>query len=471
MHGPGREAIAPVHTAIDAHLGEFRARLEDLIRIPSVSAPGFDPAAVRESAEAVRTLLADCGLSNCRLIEGSSPHPYVAGEWRQKPDAPTVLLYAHHDVQPPGRLERWKTDPFEPHEEGGRLYGRGSADDKGGAVIHAAAIAAWLTATGNLPCNVKVLIEGEEEIGSPHLHEFLARHGAEMAADVMVLADAGNWSVGTPALTYSLRGLTEVTVRVRALAAPQHSGMFGGVLPDPVIGLAQMLGSLLDERGCLAVPGIADDVQPLDPAERAALAAIPFDEALYRATAGLLEGVRLVGDPNLSSWERLWRQPAVAVIGLDAHPIKGSSNQILADAAARVSLRLAPGQDPARCQKLLADHLRRHAPWGLDVTITLGTDSSPAWLCEPKGPAFEAAERALRQAFGKPPVYMGVGGSIPFVGAFAAAFPGTPALLTGPADPGSHIHSEDESLHLDDWRKHIHAEAALLAELAIRLPQ
>jgi len=164
-------------------------------------------------------------------------------------------------------------------------------------------------------------------------------------------------------------------------------------------------------------------------------------------------------------------QPSVAVIGLDAHPIRGSSNQILAEAAARVSLRLAPGQDPSRCQHLLADHLRRHAPWGLAVEIALGADSSPAWICEPRGPAFEAADRALREAFGNPPIYMGVGGTIPFVGAFAAAFPGTPALLTGPADPGSHIHSEDESLHLGDWRSHIHAEAILLEELARALPQ
>jgi acetylornithine deacetylase/succinyl-diaminopimelate desuccinylase-like protein len=298
------------------------------------------------------------------------------------------------------------------------------------------------------------------------LHAFLARHGAEMRADAMVLADAGNWSVGRPALTCSLRGLTEITVRVRALAAPQHSGMFGGTVPDPVIGLSQMLGSLMDERGCLAVAGIADDVRPLTAAERRRLAEIPFDAAAYRQTAGIAEGVQLAGDPAVSPWERLWMQPAVTVIGLDAHPILGSSNQILAEAAARVSLRLAPGQDPVRCQRVLADHLRQRAPWGLAVEITPGTDSAPAWACEPGGPAFTAAEAALTEAFGVPPIYMGVGGSIPFVGAFASAFPGTPALLTGPADPLSRIHSEDESLHLGDFRNHVHAEAILFARIA-----
>ncbi|MBI4518483.1 MAG: M20/M25/M40 family metallo-hydrolase [Deltaproteobacteria bacterium] len=460
--------IARVLARIDEHLPRHRAALESLIRIPSVSAGGFAPSEVRRSAEAVATMLAGAGLHNVRLLEVGDSHPYVAAEWLGAAGAPTVLFYAHHDVQPPGHRERWSADPFEPVERNGRLYGRGSADDKGGAVMHAAAIDGWLGATGKLPCNVKVLIEGEEEIGCGHLRAFLDRYAAELRADVIVLADAGNWAVGRPALTYMLRGLTDLAVRVRALRAPQHSGMFGGALPDPVLALSKMLATLVDDRGAIAVPGLADDVRPPSAAERARLAALALDESAFRRSAGVIGDAQLVGDPAHSLFERLWMQPAISIIGLDAHPIAGSSNQVLAEAAARVSLRLAPGQDPQRCQQRLADHLRAVTPWGLTVEITPGADSAPAWVCEPGGPAFAAAEAALSAAFGVAPVYMGVGGSIPFVGPFAAAF-GAPALLIGPGDPGSRIHSEDESVHLGDWQRHCRGEALLLAELAARL--
>lgn len=462
-------ALRPVLDRIDRELPRHRSALESLIRIPSVSAPGFPAAEVRRSAEAVAAMLSEIGLRHVRLLQIDDSHPYVVAEWLEAADAPTVLLYAHHDVQPPGHIERWASDPFVPVERAGRLYGRGSSDDKAGAVIHAAAIDAWLGAVGTIPCNVKVLIEGEEEIGSGHLSAFLERHGDELRADVIVLADAGNWSVGRPALTYMLRGLTDLLVRVRALAAPQHSGMFGGVLPDPALALSKMLASLVDERGAIAVPGLCDDVRPPTDAERARLASLPFDEPSFRRAAGLVGSARLIGNPERSLFERLWMQPAITILGIDSHPIAGSSNQILAEAAARVSLRLAPGQDPRRCQQVLADHLRRVAPWGLEVEVDLSHEAAPAWVCEPTGPAFDAAEAALTTAFGVPPVYMGVGGSIPFVGPFAAAFGGAPALLTGPSDPGSRIHSEDESLQLDDWHHHCHAEAILLTEIAERM--
>lgn len=460
--------LAPVHDLIDSTFPFFQRWLEELVRIPSVSAPGFDAEKVRRSAEATASLLREVGLRNVRLIEIAGAHPYVAAEWLERRNAPTVLLYAHHDVQPPGLVERWSADPFQPAEHDGRLFGRGSADDKAGVIMHAAAVNGWLQTAGALPCNVKVLIEGEEEIGSVHLREFLHRHGQELAADVMVLADAGNWAVGQPALTYALRGLTELTVRVQALRAPQHSGMFGGLLPDPVQGLAKLLASLADEQGRPAVPSLADDVRPLTREERDALRRLPFDADAYARVAGLLPGARLLGDLDRPPFERLWMQPAITVIGLDAHPIRGSSNQILAEAAARISVRLAPGQDPRRCQQALAEHLRRVTPWGLKVDIEMAEESVPAWVCDPRGPAFEAAEAALEAAFGVAPVYMGVGGSIPFVGHFTAALGGVPALLTGPADPTSRIHSEDESVHLDDLRRHCHAEANLFAEIARR---
>jgi acetylornithine deacetylase/succinyl-diaminopimelate desuccinylase-like protein len=463
---PEVAASAAVARAHERTAGDL-ARLEQLVTIPSVSAAPAPPDAVRASADAVADLLADAGLENVRQASVDGCHPYVIGEWVHRPDAPTVLLYAHHDVQPPGVVENWASDPFTPRMADGRLFGRGSADDKAGAVAHAAAVASWLETAGDLPCNVRVLVEGEEEIGSPHLEAFLTEHVHELTSDVLVLADAGNWKVGVPGITYSLRGLAAVDVEVRALRGPVHSGMAGGVAPDPVLALSRALSSLVDARGEIAIAGFADDVRPLTPAERTRLDALGDSEAAVRRAYGIVEGAELLGDPARSTYERLWFRPAVTVIGFDAHPIAGSSNQVIAKAAARLSLRLAPGQDPARALDLVQSHLRAQVPWHLDVAVT-PLESAPAWVCEPSGWAFEAAERALTSGFGVEPVYMGVGGSIPFVGPFAAAFGGIPALLLGPADPTSAIHGENESLQLDDWSKLIDSEIHLLSELAAR---
>lgn len=443
---------------------DHEATLARLVAIPSVSASPAAVAEVRASADAVAGVLAAAGLERVRQATIDGSHPYVIGEWTHRPGAPTALLYAHHDVQPPGIVANWTGDPFTARREGDRLHGRGSADDKAGVVAHAAAVAAWLGTAGELPCNVKVLIEGEEEIGSPHLQAFLEAHAGELASDVLVLADAGNWRVGTPGITYALRGLIGLDVTVRALAGPAHSGLAGGVVPDPVLALARALDGLVDERGTIAVPGFGDDIRPLGEAERRRLAALGGGEEGLRRSFGVVDGVELAGDPSMSVWERLWFRPALTVIGFDSHPIAGSSNQVVAAAAARLSIRLAPGQDPQRALTLVADHLRAGVPWGLEVTVT-PNEAAPAWVCEPDGWAFEAAERALTAGFGTPPVYMGIGGSIPFVGPFAAAFGGIPALLLGPGDPTSAVHGENESLHVPDWHRLIASEVHLLAEL------
>jgi len=462
--------IDAVVRGVDDQYREWLATLGELVRIPSVSGDPGHAIDVERSADAVAAALEVAGLEQVRQRDVDGSPPYVLGEWVHHDDAPTVLLYAHHDVQPPGIVERWTSDPFEPRERGGRLFGRGTADDKAGAVAHAATVAAWLRTMGELPCNVRVLIEGEEEIGSPRLESFLTKYLDELAADVIVLADAGNWKVGVPGITYSLRGIAGLDVTVRALDGPVHSGMAGGVVPDPAMALARTLASLVDEHGDVAIEGFADDATPLTARERERLERLPDDSEELRRAWSLQPGVELAGDPTVSIYERLWRRPSVAVIGWDSHPMAGSSPQIVARATARLNVRLAPGQDPDRAHRLLRGHLAARVPWGLKLETT-PVWGAAGWLCEPRGWAFDAVERALGAGFGADPVYMGVGGSIPFVQPFADAFGGIPALLLGPADPSSRIHGEDESLHLDDWRKLIVSQARLLAELAEAAPK
>ncbi|HEU5301653.1 MAG TPA: M20/M25/M40 family metallo-hydrolase [Acidimicrobiia bacterium] len=466
MSAPNSAPTEPVLAAIDAHYDAEIAALCDLVRIPSISADPDHAGDVQASADAVATYLEDAGFEHLRQSTAGGAPPCVIGDWLHAgDDAPTLLLYAHHDVQPPGYVERWTSDPFEPVERDGRLYGRGSADDKAGAVAHGAMVRAWLATEGTLPCNVKVMVEGEEEIGSPRLGTFLAAEADALRADAIVLADAGNWSVGTPGITTSLRGLASGTVTVRSLDGPVHSGMAGGAVPDAATALSRMLATLVDDRGDITIDGFWDDVEPPTPAQRARLDAIPDHADALRRALGVREGVELVGDPALSVHERLWYRPSLTIIGVDTHPIEGSSNQIVAMASARISIRVAPGQDPHRLVECLRAHLESRTPWGLEFAFEPG-EAAPAWSCEPEGHAFDAAIRALTEGFGKAPVVMGVGGSIPFVGPFAAAFGGVPALLLGPGDPGSRIHGEDESLHLGDFRSLIRSEALLLAELA-----
>jgi len=449
----------------DADLDRARAELEALVRIPSISADPAHADDVRASADTVVALMEEAGLDDVRQIVVDGGPPYVVGEWVHAPDAPTVLLYAHHDVQPPGYVDRWTSDPFEPREDDGRLFGRGTADDKAGVVAHLAVVRAWLRENGSLPCNVKVLAEGEEEIGSPGLAGFLTSHAHDLQSDVLLLADAGNWKVGVPGLTYSLRGLAGVEVRVRALEGPVHSGMAGGLVPDPVLALARMLATLVNDSGDPAFDGCWDDYEPPSAEERARLDALPHNVDRLRTDWRLRDSVDLCGDPDTHVYERLWLRPAVTVIGIDGHPIAGSSNQIVAEAAARVSVRVGRGQDPARLNRALQAHFERRVPHGLELTVR-PIEAVPAWHCDPTGWAFDAATRALRIGFGTDPVFMGVGGTIPFVGPFAEAFGGIPALLLGPADPSSRIHGEDESLHLGDWHSLIRSEIALLPELA-----
>jgi acetylornithine deacetylase/succinyl-diaminopimelate desuccinylase-like protein len=452
--------------AVDAAMDDSRRELEALVRIPSISASAEHRPQVQQSAEATAALLERSGLEHVRLMGVEGSQPFVVGDWLHAgPEQPTVLLYAHHDVQPPGLVERWTDDPFTPVERDGRLYGRGSADDKAGAVAHATALAAWLDGGGAPPCNVRVLVEGEEEIGSPTLHAFLTEYTDDLRSDVLVLADAGNWSVGVPGLTYALRGLASVDIALRSLDGPVHSGLAGGAIPDPVMALAGVLASLVDEHGDVAIDGFWDDVRPLRGAQAAPIAGFDDRPDAFGRAMGLRSGVRMAGDPTVPLHARLWHRPSLTVIGIDGHPIAGSSNQIVARAAARLSFRLSAGQDPDRVVECVRAHIEERVPFGLELKF-VAHEGSPAWETDPNGPAFDAAIRALRAGFDAEPVLMGVGGSIPFVGPFADAFGGIPALLLGPADPTSRIHGEDESLHLGDWHSLIRSEVVLLQELS-----
>lgn len=463
-----RKALDSLEARFDSAVDELSA----LSRIPSVSAAGFDPAEVRRSAEAVHDLLLDAGLDAAEVVDltpaagEASAHPYVLAEWlRAGEGAPTLLLYAHHDVQPPGRDSHWESPEFEPTlRDDGRLYGRGVVDDKAGVVVFAAAIRAWLDATGALPVNVKLVVEGEEEIGSGHLAEFLAEHRERLAADVIVLSDTANLEAGLPSITTSLRGLVNIDVHVRALDHPLHSGMWGGPVPDAATALATLLARIGNADGSVAVPGLCDDVPKLTSVERAALEALPFDAAAFRSDAGLVEGAMLGGSSGAEVYENLWRRPSIAVTALEAMPLAGAANQLIAEAHARVGLRLAPGQDPARAARILDNFLRADPPRGVEVETEIESQAA-GWSTEPAGPAFDAAVRALSAGYEREPVFIGCGGSIPFVGPFAEVLGGVPALLLGLEDPICNAHGENESLHLGDFRKAMRAAVYLLHEL------
>ncbi len=436
--------------AIENQFPSLQATLEDLIRLPSVSAPGYDAGEVRRSAEFTADLLRGAGFDAVQLLEHEGAHPAVYGEIAGPAGAPTVLLYAHHDVQPPGPDEEWHTAPFEPIIRDGRIYGRGSSDDAGGIIVHLGAVGAF---DGNPPVGVKVIIEGEEEIGSLHLEDFLAEHADMLAADVIVIADSGNWKTGQPSLTTSLRGLVDCTVEVRTLDNAVHSGMFGGTVPDAITSLARLISTLHNDDGSVAIPGlVSGDADPLD-----------LTETDVRDWSGAVDGVELIGTGGLTA--RMWMQPSISVLAIDAPPVSEAINQIVPVATAKISMRLAPGDDPQRAMAALATHLENHAPWGAQVTVTPGA-AGQAFALDTTGPAYDAFRTAFREAWDTEPNEIGVGGSIPFVAAFSERYPDATILLTGVADHLSRAHGPDESLDLDDLKKGTIAEAIALRLLA-----
>jgi acetylornithine deacetylase/succinyl-diaminopimelate desuccinylase-like protein len=429
-----------------------RADLERLVRIQSVSAPAFDQAHVQASADLVEELLRGAGLQagQRRVPDGA---PAVVGRRPGPQGSPTVLLYAHHDVQPPGSDADWTAAPFEPAERDGRLFGRGAADDKAGVMAHVGALRAL---GDDLGVGVKVFVEGEEEIGSPTFARFLATYQEELRSDVIVVADSSNWRVGVPALTTSLRGLVDGTITVRTLDHAVHSGMYGGPVPDAMLAMIRLLDTLWDAAGDVAMPGLVSrEAEPLD-----------YPEADFRSDVGLLDGVHLIGTGGLTS--RMWTKPAVTITGIDAPTVAEASNTLLPVVRAKFTMRIAPGQDSDAAMKAVAGHLAANAPFGASVEVSEG-EAGSAFAADVEGPVYGVARAALEAAWGRAPVQIGIGGSIPFIADLLEVYPEATVLVTGVEDPDSRAHGADESLHLGEFERAILAEALFLTGLS-RVP-
>jgi acetylornithine deacetylase/succinyl-diaminopimelate desuccinylase-like protein len=421
-------------------------QLKNLIRYPSVAFPGYPSGPVTAMADATAALLKEYGLQAVRLIDIPGGYPAVYGEIPAPPGAPTVLMYAHYDVQPARKEDGWETDPWTPVEKGGRIYGRGATDDKSGIVIAAASLRVF---EGKPPVGVKVLIEGEEETNS-HLDAFVAAHPDLFRCDVFIVADNGNLTVGDPALTTSLRGEVSCIVEVQTLESPVHSGAFGGAAPDALIALIRILATLHDAQGDVAVQGLRSDPP----------ATMEYPEKIYRESAGLLEGVDLIGTGPLGA--RIWSKPSVTVIGIDAPSISASANILIPRAAAKISMRIAPDAAPDRELHILMEHLRAVAPWNVHVEVQ-EVSASSGFVCPAGGPGLAEARRALETAFGKPVLDKGTGGSIPLLHELHAAVPHAGFILWGAEDAAcSRIHGTNESVDTGELERTIVAQSLFL---------
>jgi acetylornithine deacetylase/succinyl-diaminopimelate desuccinylase-like protein len=443
------DAVDEMRTRVSAVMAGVRRDLESLVRIESVSADPTRAGEVDRSAQATADLFRAEGF-DVGIVAAPGGAPAVLAHKPGPPAAPTVLLYAHHDVQPEGDRAAWESPPFEPTERGARLYGRGAADDKAGIAAHLAAIRA---VGPELPVGVTVFVEGEEEIASPTLTALLGEHRESLRADVIVIPDSVNWDVGVPALTTSLRGCVDFFVELRTLKHAVHSGMWGGPVPDSLTALCRLLATFHDDVGDVAVAGLV----------RSKASDLTYPDERIRAEAGLSDGVELIGTGSVV--DRIWAKPSVSVLALDTTRIADASNTLIPVSRAKVSVRLAPGDTAANAMARLREHVQAATPWGADVTFTPGEVGDP-FSIDANGPAYTVARRAFADAWdGTAPVDIGVGGSIPFIAEFADAFPDAAILVTGVEDPDTRAHGENEGLHLKEFERVCLAESLLLSRL------
>ena len=450
---------------IDDNKQEFINQLIDLAKIPSCSWEGFDPKFVIESAHKTKELMLKAGFENIEIITISDSHPYIYADWLHAgADKPTVLLYAHHDIQPPMREELWKTPPHTPTEINGRLFGRGTADDKAGILIHLASLTAYLKTEGKCPVNLKVIIEGEEEIGSPHLQDFVKKYSGKLKADTMILTDLSNFDTGVPALTTSLRGLVSMQLNIKTMERPVHSGMFGGPIPDPSVAMSKIIAGLTNHDGTINIPELYTDIIYLTDDEKREIAKLPMDDDLFKEQINMEKHAHIIGG-NGHVLEKVWRLPSFSINSIESGSKKLAGNVIMDSCWAKIGLRLAPGMDAKKVRDTLIKKIKELTPWGLECHIEMDTCNS-GWNTSSSHPYFKAAMNALTEGYGKQAVMVGCGGSIPFVAPFSEYLGNIPALLVGVEDPYCNAHSENESLDLSDFHKAMRSQVLMFSALA-----
>lgn len=445
---PASTSSATLESYLAANTRRNQDELFEFLRIPSVSARSEHDADTARAADWLADAMRAAGLQ--ATVHPTAGHPVVVGEWRGAPaGAPTVLVYGHYDVQPPEPLELWESPPFEPTIRDGRIYARGSVDDKGQLYLHVKALQAHLATSGKLPCNVVVLAEGEEEVGSEHLAPFVEANKALLAADCVVISDSAMFAPGIPSILSSLRGLAYFEINVTGPSVDLHSGSYGGAVVNPAMALARILATMHDADGRVAIPGFYDKVREWTPEEREAVRKLPFDEERFREEAG---APALGGEKGYTVLERLWARPTCEVNGLlSGYTGEGAKTVLPSKAMAKVSCRLVPDQDPREIEKLMAAHVARVAPAGVTVDVQHLHGGRP-WRNEPRGRFVDAAKRALADAYGREPVIVGEGGSIPIVGDFERIL-GAPVLLVGFGLPGENAHAPNEWMSVENYDK------------------
>lgn len=455
-------------TAVSEHIAEnfpeLKSTLIELSKIPGIAWEAFDPSQLEESALAVADIFRETGVFDFVDIRKSSANgkpgaPAVIARRQAKNGKPQILLYAHHDVQPPGDEKVWQTAPFEPTEKNGRLYGRGAADDKAGIITHLAAVQVLAEICGpDFDLGLTVFIEGEEEAGSPTFRNFLEENQADLRADVIIVADSGNWTVDVPALTTTLRGLVSQVIEVATLDHALHSGMYGGAVPDAMLAMIKLLATLHDDRGNVAIDGLISGKA----------SELPYSDAQLSTDAGLLPKTQQIGDGSIL--DRIWSKPALTVIGIDGQSVAMSSNTLLPSVKAKISLRIAPGEQPEHALKLLKAHLDANLPYGAQISYGEAELGKP--FAQPGGSwAQELAQHALAAAWGTESVNIGIGGSIPFIADLTEVFPQAQILVTGVEDPDSRAHSPNESVDLAMLQKAMVSEAIFLVSGNAKLGQ